>query len=85
MVTITGRMPTIGGHQIETITIATRRNAGRSASSTRPSRSHWIETSEPAQSREPAQHGFTYLRRRNFGLVSAGLAMYGAVGVSGSC
>ena len=53
VVTITGRMLTIGGHQIETITIATRRNAGCPASSTRPSRSHWIETSEPAQSREP--------------------------------
>jgi hypothetical protein len=53
VVTITGRMLTIGGHQIETITIATRYNAGRSASSTRPSRSDWIETGEPAQSREP--------------------------------
>jgi hypothetical protein len=85
VVTITGRMLTIGGHQIETVTIATRRDGGRPASSTRRSRSHGIETSEPAQAANPAQHGFTYLRRRNFGLVSGGLAMYGAVGVSGSC
>ncbi len=57
VVTITGRMLTIGGHQIETITIATRRNAGGLASSTRRSRSHGIGTSEPAQSREPCTTG----------------------------
>jgi hypothetical protein len=85
MVTIAGRMLTIGGHQIETITTATRHNAGRSTSSTRPSRSRWIDTSEPAQSpHAPVKQGFRYLRRRNFGLVSAGLAMYGAVGASGA-
>jgi hypothetical protein len=48
VVTITGRMLTIGGHQIETITIASRHNAGRSISSTRPS-AHWMDTSKPAQ------------------------------------
>ena len=57
VVAITGPMLTIGGHQIETITIAARRNAGRPASSTRRSRSHGIETSEPAQSRGPRATG----------------------------
>ena len=47
------RRPNVTGHQIETIAIATRHNAGRSTSSTRPFRSHRMDTSEPAQAAKP--------------------------------
>ena len=84
--TITGRTLTVGGHQIEKISSATLHHAGRSTSSARQSRSHW---SRHQRTRPwpltPCTTGFTYLRRRNVGLVSAGLVTYGAVRASESC
>ena len=62
-----GRRPAAGW-----VLTASRRAANRAQNSR--------TTSEPAQAaNSSAQQGFTYLRRRNVGLVSAGSATYGAV------
>ena len=51
-----------------------------------PSRSHWSRHQRTRPwPRTPCTTGFTYLRRRNVGLASAGLVRYGAVRASESC
>jgi hypothetical protein len=84
--TITGRTLTIAGHQIERSAARPGTTAGRSTSSARPSRSQWSRHQRTRPwPRTPCATGFTYLRRRNVGLVGAGLMAYGVVRASERC